>query len=1827
MDVAIKTEAPSTSLKALKVPQTADVSGNDEVTPIPKKRGRKPKNRTTDASEVPKTDDVVSGNDAVKPIPKKRGRKPKNMPSITDKPKRQGKTSGDSTAFQSAMIQKEGVAVFLDLGKPSKHSEGKKSRDNAKSKLPTSGRPVWKAVPVSPSPMSFANGIAPNMNPRPRQWCSSKEELLAILPELGNPKLIGASPVPVILIERNEGISISDSKLSNEDRTVVDLCVERDFVCLVTDLTASSNSSSSVPMTGIYSSSVTSLHPAENLEELRKGEVNLPRKSIQHYPETNMISLPLQNLPPNEKEEPSEDIQLECTHVTRLSNSCNEPDAEKTVSASHDVSGNSQSISVNYEEPPVGMIPGRSHNKASTQPPAGITDPKALDVEPGLNPEDQTSSKLGKKSIAEALNFAGLNNSVRPPSPRLLPGKRGKLPSIRRDPPSGISDVPLSIKQQKGIIKIINKSHKISSSRDSTGRRKYHASSMNKQRIGPVTRAQKIRADESLLESRYQHSKRVLRPRSIRERSQTQDLPVPVTFPHITPTSHVPQKSNIGLTIRIPSAHSPRSDDSPSPSIPPLAVSDLQNVYACRSSASPQPITDLKRTESSSLSPPTPLEEDDDSPVKNWKNVYDMVAEDTMDCSSPLTPLTDDSSPLRDRETYDTCAESKPLGGDSQENVPNSSFSSTASCLQGSSPVSVRKSINNTNIQPTLGQKQVDISLVPSPSIPSNEESLSVQGWNDSLHGGSKNVMKSLKFNKKKETLEMPQNGSSTDAIESHSTVSSTKEQMPRKSAVNKQPIAINDLASLEPGEIRESNAVYSAYTSTVAPPMQTRWHYLNQALMVQWMALNAYVPNMMASSHNWGLAPSESELQTPRYLPVHYSSSEFASLSSGSLSASPFSVHTPPTPFTSPASGYSGPTSIAAFSQYSSPSIASRMSLAPTTTSEPTLNAPPEPSPSIPYTQKSEKLDASTRPLRPLSPTSVSSFSPTSLSPKVPSLPKAKRDRKRKIPEMEAFDSIPPVKRICIPAEDKLLDPATFDTRVPTQVPPEIRVLIDAYTQNTPILVIASRDATLAYCGGSISKDLPAEFQYMYMGFFKVSFIKVSDISFLEFAYDLPTFQEDRVFRPSSSSVVGILVSSDYAFGRVQWRFELEWISAGEDNLGIPSHLKLNRPWWRDATNWQEPLEVSVTQNLPSEDVLMTPLASIAVTSSSHFTSTPAEVPNARDSGSQVSPPFSDRYEADHNDTFPLDSLRPLCPSIIWLALLACNDTVNVGDIGSPKGWYCNSCGKLNRQRFFKRRKCDSSFCKDTLITACNPHRLDVIRSVGQQNPLVFPLNTVPEYIDPLISDWDDGMRTVTYHVWNDRIVERLLDQYEHYIRLAEQTSSTILPLHPEPVSFSSRAVKLEAIGNSEMEMHNASDSTRESQILQLAQTFGIPQIAGDIQELATKRKIVTKHIFTCNDPKLQEEQTQLLDSIQETVILQKKPMGTTPFFSYVAGDVHECSFASGFVDAEVTPVFWNDVPPCINQARSLLQHLGTVYGDVFQTTPISQLVVLGWTVPGRKKAEHFLRAKECNIVIMALGHELGIRIIPKSGFPADILRAKKINVIQEATSEKLELPIAIEGVPVTNDSFVMAIDAICSTQVDTSSDGPFPVENDVNASIVSMESELTLGPPVDVTEDPSMSMADVRHECNEHSNSTQRSELTVPDVNANQSSQMIANESTSSNDWMLIETDFDGLIRMDSPEPVTTFEEGVYNDYEDDPHALTNSWPEEVIDNTNETEEPSLELSSNSQSATAKRKTYVREDMHFILVHGDALVLSGDDFEYAIERKGMGLLLVGSM
>ncbi|KAJ4468292.1 hypothetical protein J3R30DRAFT_3560634 [Lentinula aciculospora] len=1661
--------------------------------------------------------DVLSGDNEIKPIPKKRGRKPKItlMDGL--------KTFRVSTALTLARAGKKRVSVSANVEKASKQSEDKKP---VKSRLATPGHPIWKSIPLSLSSSGSASSVAPNKNPRPRQWCSSKEELLAILPELGSRKLMDNCPVPVVLIEGIDGMSISDSRLSNDNRTVVNLCVERDFSCVISDLTQLSTPSEPDAMAPIYPDAASH----STLETLR------PSQFVQHNLAPSIMSQPSQFTISKEKTEPNLDLTPDPTELTEIF----------------------PRISVKYPSLPID----------------NLSNPQTV----------QTSLKLEEGSLASALNLAGLKNSIGSHFPESLSMNEGKFRELKRS-----SKAPELNAQRKS--KKDAKKTKLTSSGISPSRKNLPGFSMKnltlvtRRRVSlalpqksqspnrPFTSVREKAAEEHSV--RHLTSGRVLTPqRQLPQSEGPQTSADPIPSP---PPLRSSPKPKLELKIKIPSIASarrmPRLDGSLSPFTPPPAIIEWSKIYDCP------------------LSPLTPLDEDD-SPVKSWTSLNDMhaqpVVNQTRRNGSPISSsLTDGNSRVlrwKDARTPDIQSVS---GRDS-----TLSSSSPTLPVENNSSMGVKRDSPNVEIQLTISRREADNSQIP---IPHNI--LPVEGWNDDLYKNTKkDVLKTLKFSKK-------DNNNSTGIrknVKSTSTLPSTEAQMPKMSAVNSsQHIGINESKPLEPGEIHESNSMSSAQATTVVPT-QPGWSY-NQSLLMwenlQWMALTGD-PN---ASHTSGPTRLERELHTPRSTAKHSSyetvfTPSSSSSSSNSLSASPFSIHTTSTPFTSPASGHSRLTS----TTFSCPSPLIRTSSHLVPTAPGHSNSTTSPCPSVMNGTKlvPEGLNVS---IRSSSPTLTSISTTPPLPPTLPA--KKRRGRKRKVREIEEpVALLPAAKRIHVP-EKEFVAP-TFDTRVPIQDPPEIQVLVDAYIQDTPILAIASRDAMLAYCGASIGKDLSPEFQYMYMGFFRIHSVK-----------------EECVFRPSSSSAAGILVSSDYAFGRVQWRFGLEWICAGEEKLGVPTHLELSRPWWRDATDWRTP-DVSVNQ-----DVIMDSPTSFALVKSSASSVIPTDILDANDSINESSSRFLERRQEELRDPSQRNSLGLLCPSIVWLALLTSNSVnIGVGDIGSPRGWYCSSCGKLNLQRYFRRRKCDSTFCQDTSLTACDPHRLDIIRFVGQLSPLVFPLNTMPNYIDPLITEWNDGMRTVTYRVWNNVVLGCILDDAEDQIRLAERAfpSLVVPPLRQESVGFSSRAVKQEAIENMETEMELASDSTRESQIFQLAQTLGLPRLAQDMQEIARKRNIVAKHIFTCNNPKLQKEQTRLLDSIQESIILQRATMTMTPFFSYVAGAAPEGSFASEFLKMEVEAAPWKDVSPCIVQARDLLQHLGSAYGDMSHSSPINQLVVLGWTVTGKKQGKYCLHAKEKAVVIMALGHELGIKIVPRSGFPANAIRTKKIKMAEDGTGEDTtQLPVVIEDNSDSSSIFSPSAIANLQSYHDTTTHPQF-MDIDPNAFIHVMDQQS--GPTsglrenVIMTEAPSEPfMPVVQSVCNPLDNTQLSERVTVRNGEVSQVTPAEGSEMMLS---MPSEADFTGLIRMLSPESIATYEEDVPNHDEDDSSCKKTIWLGGVVDDSNEIAGPSLKHGN----VEAKEKESLKEDMHFTLVHGDALVLSGDDFDYTIERKGMGLVLVGS-
>ncbi|KAJ8094449.1 hypothetical protein PM082_010883 [Marasmius tenuissimus] len=365
-------------------------------------------------------------------------------------------------------------------------------------------------------------------------------------------------------------------------------------------------------------------------------------------------------------------------------------------------------------------------------------------------------------------------------------------------------------------------------------------------------------------------------------------------------------------------------------------------------------------------------------------------------------------------------------------------------------------------------------------------------------------------------------------------------------------------------------------------------------------------------------------------------------------------------------------------------------------------------------------------------------------------------------------------------------------------------------------------------------------------------------------------------------------------------------------------------------------------------------------------------------------------------------------------------------GDGGSSKGWYCFDCGKLNRQTLWRRRKCSSQRCKDKPISACTVRSLEVVRDRGQQQPLFLPNNIVPSFIDPLVTDWEDGRRTFVYKT-------------------------------------------------------------------------GLSEI---------------KHVSTCNFPDVQEEQTELFASLQGNVLLRREPEDSRPYFSLAAAET-----SSGFslANAYNAPTFtWNEVPPCVKQSKEMLSFLARYYGEV-EYANITNLLLLAWTADGRRKADTPLQAKEQGIVLMALGHEIVVRVSPKSG----LVRVNPQPTALEYQVLDCALPLNSEAGPSTSASGSGLEEAVVKAE---------PLEN---LLVLDELPELNPLPKVEVQE---------------------------PEI-------VLAMQTAPT-----------------APESIDT-------------------------------------------RSKRPKKVDKKEDnsLSFTIVHGDALILSGDDFEYTIHREGISILLIG--
>lgn len=228
-----------------------------------------------------------------------------------------------------------------------------------------------------------------------------------------------------------------------------------------------------------------------------------------------------------------------------------------------------------------------------------------------------------------------------------------------------------------------------------------------------------------------------------------------------------------------------------------------------------------------------------------------------------------------------------------------------------------------------------------------------------------------------------------------------------------------------------------------------------------------------------------------------------------------------------------------------------------------------------------------------------------------------------------------------------------------------------------------------------------------------------------------------------------------------------------------------------------------------------------------------------------------------------------------------------------------------------------------------------------------------------------------------------------------------------------------------------------------------------------------------------------------------------------------------------------------------------------------------------------------------MALGHELGIKIVPKSGFPLNSLRMKKVNIVKADPSEGLPI-IASQGFSIMDvDSDVMVLE---------NPDAP-------SAGAIMVEASLERPAPALFPQfDPAALTSNTQYPT---SFSCYPDEKPPP--------MMTTDPADYWAPMVVTDADLEGLIRMASdPSEVSEQLDGEIPNNEEDICDTKSSWLGGV--EKEDFEEDDADESQRRRVAT-KRVTPVKEDMQFLLVHGDVLLLSGDDFDYGIERKGMGL------
>ncbi|KAI9440990.1 hypothetical protein H4582DRAFT_1940796 [Lactarius indigo] len=270
---------------------------------------------------------------------------------------------------------------------------------------------------------------------------------------------------------------------------------------------------------------------------------------------------------------------------------------------------------------------------------------------------------------------------------------------------------------------------------------------------------------------------------------------------------------------------------------------------------------------------------------------------------------------------------------------------------------------------------------------------------------------------------------------------------------------------------------------------------------------------------------------------------------------------------------------------------------------------------------------------------------------------------------------SLPP----CRAALDADADSVPSEKNIPfPRPPPEVAALLVAQSFGNVVTPVLARNSLL------VPWELPSEIGYFWLGLFRISGVKV----------------DTRLRRSTNPKALT---------GQRTWRFTLEWVPGGEDQLKDEDDrewsMRIMRPWWEPEHPQQ-----------PNQHPLSEPSQSAA-----------SPIP-----------------ESWHDSRFS----RLLLP----LPLLAPFTENSTASGNFPVGYYCAVCGRINVQRFLRHRVCEGTACDSTT----DPQRETgwVISAFSTRDRKLNSATVVPDdkWTAPTTAEpataFDDGARLFHYHL-----------------------------------------------------------------------------------------------------------------------------------------------------------------------------------------------------------------------------------------------------------------------------------------------------------------------------------------------------------------------------------------------------------------------------------------------------------------------------------------------